>query len=103
MKQEKKTSSSRRQATTDERIHHTTQKLFSLVEELSKLQAAEVELDSKPKRSYQKFSAQSPGTSVEETIEPYNTKLEELTPLTLKKRKAALIKKYSTYKPSYKA
>jgi len=94
MNRDKQRSSGRRQATTDERIHKTTQKLLSLVEELSTLQAAEVELDGKPKRSYQKFSAQSAGAVVEETIKPDNTQAEGLTPLTIKKKKAALIKKY---------
>ena len=94
MNRDKPRSSGRRQATTDERIHKTTQKLLSLVEELSTLQAAEVELDGKPKRSYQKFSAQSAGAVVEETIKPDNTQAEGLTPLTIKKKKAALIKKY---------
>ena len=94
MNRDKQRSSGRRQATTDERIHKTTQKLLSLVEELSTLQAAEVELDGKPKRSYQKFSAQSAGAAVEETTKPHDTQTEGLTPLALKKKKAALIKKY---------
>jgi hypothetical protein len=91
MNRGKQTSSGRRQATTDERIQKTTVKLLSLLKEINELQAAEAELNSKPKRSYQKFSAQSPSDAVEGTKAP-QIRPEELTPSALKKKQTALIK-----------